>query len=456
MKEIRMGNFRCYEDQSIEFKPGINLLIGDNASGKTTILKACKYVLSAFFSGFSDENTRWISPDESDFTENIKDGIILPEKPVELDFTYDYDIYSKVPSKKQGLLFDTDTNISEEEKFTLQKVSKKNSRALVSGISGFRDYAKELYEEFISEETSQQVYALPLFACFTTEDIHTTRTTTKIEMGNFINYAQKNSFGYYECLDGNGFLPYWLKRLLVLQEGQKNLQEIEIVRQAIKDALGKDGCNIIGDMHIRPIQKKIYYILTDGREAESAQLSDGYKRLVNIVTDIAFRCALLNRGKYNIEACHETKGTVLIDEIDLHLHPTLQASVFKGLRNAFPKLQFIATTHAPMVMTGIENNEENVVYRLSYSTTDGYEVATAKTYGLDVSTITEAILNQSPRDEAVDNQLKQLFDLIDEEQTEKARFLFDELKSQFGDTLPDLARAEAMLNFTIEDDNEED
>ena len=79
MKEIRMGNFRCYADQSIEFKPGINLLIGDNASGKTTILKACKYVLSAFFSGFSDENTRWISPDESDFTENIKDGIILPE-----------------------------------------------------------------------------------------------------------------------------------------------------------------------------------------------------------------------------------------------------------------------------------------------------------------------------------------------------------------------------------------
>jgi len=445
MKEIRMGNFRCYEDQSIEFKPGINLLIGDNASGKTTILKACKYVLSAFFSGFSDENTRWINLDENDFTKKIKDGIILPEKPVELDFTYDYDIYSEFPRNED--LFGTDT------KFTLQKVSKKNSRALVSGISRFRDYAKDLYEAFISEETSQQVFALPLFACFTTEDIHTTR---KIDTGNFINYAQKSSFGYYECLDGNGFLPYWLKRLLVLQEGQKNLQEIEIVRQAIKDALGKDGCNIIGDMQIRPIQRKIYYILTDGREVESAQLSDGYKRLVNIVTDIAFRCALLNRGKYNIEACHETKGTVLIDEIDLHLHPTLQASVFKGLRNAFPKLQFIATTHAPMVMTGIENNEENVVYRLSYSTTDGYEIATAKTYGLDVSTITEAILNQSPRDEAVENQLQRLFDLIDEEQTEEAKSLLDELKSQFGDTLPDLAQAEAMLNFTIEDDNEKD
>lgn len=445
MKEIRMGNFRCYEDQSIEFKPGINLLIGDNASGKTTILKACKYVLSAFFSGFSDENTRWISPDGKDFTERIKDGIILPEKPVELDFTCDYDIYSEIP--RNGDLFGTD------RKFTLQKVSKKNSRALVSGILRFRDCAKRLHETFISEETSQQVYALPLFAYFTTEDIHTTR---KIDTGNFIIYSQKNSFGYYECLDGNGFLPYWLKRLLVLQEGKKNLQEIEIVRQAIKDALGENGCNIIGDMQIRPIQKKIYYILMDGREVESAQLSDGYKRLVNIVTDIAFRCALLNRGKYDIEACHETKGTVLIDEIDLHLHPTLQASVFKGLRNAFPKLQFIATTHAPMVMTGIENNEENVVYRLSYSTTDGYEIATAKTYGLDVSTITEAILNQSPRDEAVENQLKRLFDLIDEEQTEEAKSLLGELKSQFGDSLPDLAQAEAMLNFTIEDDNEKD
>lgn len=58
MKRIRLENFRCYTDQSIEFKSGINLLVGDNGSGKTSILKACKYVLSSFFAGFSDEHTK--------------------------------------------------------------------------------------------------------------------------------------------------------------------------------------------------------------------------------------------------------------------------------------------------------------------------------------------------------------------------------------------------------------
>ena len=59
MKSIKIENFRCFEHLEIEFKDRINLLIGDNAAGKTSLLKACKYALSAWFSGFSDENTRW-------------------------------------------------------------------------------------------------------------------------------------------------------------------------------------------------------------------------------------------------------------------------------------------------------------------------------------------------------------------------------------------------------------
>lgn len=94
-----------------------------------------------------------------------------------------------------------------------------------------------------------------------------------------MEYAQKASFGYYECLDGNGFFPYWQKRLLILHEGQKNLQEIEIVRNSISKALGREGCNIIADMQVRSIQGRIYYIFTDGREVEADLLSDGYKRL---------------------------------------------------------------------------------------------------------------------------------------------------------------------------------
>lgn len=436
MKEVKLENFRCYTQQTIKFKSGVNLLIGDNASGKTTLLKACKYILSAFFAGFSDENTKWISPDANDFSDLTQDGIILPERPIKIHFNQEPDLYSTI--------FDCNDAF-----YTLQKNSKKNSRALVSGISGYKEYAALLYQQFYSPETNSRVHPLPLFACFSTEDIHSTR---KIDASKFIKYAQKSSFGYYECLEGNGFLPYWLKRLLVLQEGQKNTDEIEIVRQALISALGTGGCDIIQDMHIRPNQKKVYYILSDEREVEAEHLSDGYKRLVNIVTDIAFRCALLNKDLFHRESCLYTHGTVLIDEVDLHLHPTLQATVLQGLQNAFPQLQFIVTTHAPMVMTGVEHNADNQVYKLSYSSIDGYQIVETQTYGLDASTMMEVILDQTPRAAKVEEELCQLFNLIDEEKEGEARELLTQLQSRFGNTLPELAEAEAMLNFTMEDD----
>jgi len=416
MKQIRLENFRCYKEITIPLKAGINLLIGDNASGKTSLLKACKYVLSAFFSGFSDENTKWISPIPDDFTVSEQNGIILPEEPIRIHFNYG------------------------EDEYTLQKNSKKNSRALVSGIIPYRNHTRML---------QNNANPLPLIASFTTEDIHTNR---KIIPKQFVQYNQKKSFGYFECLEGNGFFPYWLKRLLVLKEGNKNLEEIEIVRKAIHNVLGEEGCNIINDMDIRPMQGKVYYLFSDGREVEAGLLSDGYKRLVNIVTDIAFRCALLNRGIYGIETIEKTKGTVLIDEIDLHLHPTLQASILKALHNTFPNLQFIATTHAPMVMTGVENNENNIVYKLSYLGDNNYTIEETETYGMDISTITKVVLNQIPRDATIDQQLSTLFGLIDDNKKEEAKKLFDKMREQRENTLPELAEAEVMLNFTLEDD----
>lgn len=86
IQKIRLSNFRCYENLELNLRPRVNLLIGDNASGKTSFLRACKYALSSFFSGFSDENTHWLSPTTEDFRELVVGGIIAPEKPVSICF----------------------------------------------------------------------------------------------------------------------------------------------------------------------------------------------------------------------------------------------------------------------------------------------------------------------------------------------------------------------------------
>lgn len=436
MKEIRLENFRCYPDLSVTFRSGVNLLVGDNATGKTSILKACKYILSSFFCGFSDDNTKWSSPIHEDFRQIEVDGIVLQERPIHIHFNTD-DII-EYPTLRQTSI------IEEDMPYVLTKNSKKNSRPQTTGIKIYRDYATSLMHSYINEAGQQK--ALPLFASFSTEDIHSTR---KIDAGKFKTYHHKPSFGYYECLEGDGFFPYWIKRLLVLQEGRESHPEITIVRKAIQDALGMDGCQIIRDIQIRPIKKKVYYIFMDGREVEADYLSDGYRRLVNIVSDLAFRCALLNRGIYGEEACARTKGSVLIDEVDLHLHPTLQSLVLKGLRHAFPGLQFIVSSHAPMVMSGVESNEENIVYKLSFSAENGYDITPVVTYGMDMSTLTDVVLNQTPRVEEVELQLDKLFRLIDESQQEEAQSLLQEMKNTYGEYIPELAQAEAMLNCVI-------
>lgn len=437
MNEIRLQNFRCYSDLTIPFKSGINLLIGDNATGKTSVLLACKYVLSAFFSGFSDENTKWISPGNEDFRIRSSKGILLPELPIHIQFQTS-DIIEYPDMFQQTSLFESSAS------YTLTKNSKKNSRALTTGLREYKNYAAWLMAECFTE--SGQLMALPLFASFSTEDIHASR---KIDTSRFKIYNHKASFGYYECLEGNGFFPYWLKRLLVLQESHENHPEITIVRTAIRNALGPEGCNIISDMQVRPNQRKVYYILPDGRETEADYLSDGYRRLVNIVTDLAFRCALLNRGIYGENACALTRGTVLIDEADLHLHPSLQAVVLKGLRHAFPRLQFIVSSHAPMLMSSVETNDENTVYKLNYSPTDGYGIIPVNTYGMDLSTLTDVILNQVPRAAAVDQNLSQLFRLIDEGDYKEAAGLLQQMRDRHGENLPELTQAEAMLNCVI-------
>lgn len=380
MKKINLENFRCFNSFDLSFKPGINLLIGDNASGKTSIFRACRHVLSAFFSGFSDDNTKWYGIDNSDFMIIRNDGVLLPDKPIKIGF--DFDGFNHIVS--------VDDNIMP---FTIEKKSRKNSRALVSGFSEYRRYAKHLYDNMYDSDNNR-LAQLPVFVAFSTEDIHTKR---QINHEKFKSYAQKATFGYYECLSGGGCFNYWVERLIVLDEGENKLpvdsdlmksvaQEKRLVISALLNSLGHNGCDIINDIAVHSKQGKVYFTLKDGRVVDAFNLSDGYQRLVNIILDIAFRCVILNRELFGDDTCAKSYGTVLIDEIDLHLHPTLQSIVLNGLIHTFPNLQFIVTTHAPMIMSNVMSNDRNVVYKLDFSNNQ-YSATEVETYGMDLSTV---------------------------------------------------------------------
>ena len=429
MRRIKLCNYRCFEELDLDLAPRINLLIGDNASGKTSILYAIRTALSAFFLGYSDENTCFLGLSKRDFRIVESDTSLQNERPVSVSF--EVDAYENSIDAELALL-------------------SSKGRTRITGAKKYKEYSRSIFNSLFDKEKNIQVKALPLFAYFSTEDIHSNSRQVR---NRLLSYKHKPSLGYYECLEGNGLFNIWQKRMLILAEKDSTHPELVSVIETVKYALGQDGCNIIRDIAVRPQKGEIYYCLSDGREVEANMLSDGYRRIIHIVTEIAFRCLLLNRGVFGDKSCTETRGTVLIDEIDWHLHPTLQSCIVGVLSRAFPNIQFIVTTHAPMVMGSVKQEDNNRIYKMSYKPDSGYRQTMHAIYGMDASTIIETILEHDSRNSEVKRMLDDLFEQIDRDEYQKANESLKTLKDQFEDTLPELAKAETMLYFL---NNEED
>lgn len=437
MEKIEIHNFRCFRHLAVGFTPGVNLLIGDNASGKTSLLMACKYAVSSFFSGFSDQYTVWAAPRKEDFLKFAAGEKRFNTQAIRLDYSFFADEFLGLEGSDADL-----------GKQTLICKNEKNRRPLISGLARLRDYGRFLAEDSLSilyDGSILQKVPLPLFASFSTHGIHMQQ---KVISKYFNDIHQTPSFGYYMCHSTDGLLPHWVRRMLILKEADANPVERAIVMNALRSMFGPGGCGVIDDLDPRVNYKDIICRFTDGREIPSAMLSDGYKRLFSIVIDLAFRCALLNSVIYGEEAALRTTGTVIIDEIDLHLHPSLQAVVLKALQAAFPALQFITSTHAPMVMSGVEDNGSNSVLYMAYRDGD-YSITEVDTFGMDLSTLAESVLQVPSRNPSVKVELDRLATYIDDEDFGNAKRLLASLKERFGDRIPELSGFDTQI--TVEE-----
>jgi predicted ATP-binding protein involved in virulence len=156
--------------------------------------------------------------------------------------------------------------------------------------------------------------------------------------------------GYLDCLDPASDakrLLSWFKtqELAALQQG-KPISSLEACRAAILSCI-PDATKVWFD-----VQQDALLLETNGRIQSFSNLSDGFRNMLAMVADIAVRCATLN-PHLGADAALQTPGIVLIDEIDLHLHPRWQRRVVGDLLKAFPKVQFVATTHSPFIIQSL-------------------------------------------------------------------------------------------------------
>jgi predicted ATP-binding protein involved in virulence len=189
----------------------------------------------------------------------------------------------------------------------------------------------------------------------------------------------------------------------------------------------------------RRIPNPTLVISKDNQDFKLDQLSSGEKRLLMLATDLARRLAIANPGLG--ENAWQGEGIVLIDEIDLHLHPQWQRRVLPALTKTFPNCQFIVTTHSPQVLSEVPRESVFILEDgklLEYS---------PHTRGRDSNSILYEIFNVKERPEWSQQEIDHCLDLIDNEKWDEAREALKELSNRLGENDTAVVQAQSILHF---------
>jgi predicted ATP-binding protein involved in virulence len=211
--------------------------------------------------------------------------------------------------------------------------------------------------------------------------------------------------------------------------------KLEAARQAIYSMLGE------GFSHL--LMKRAIYQITiqkDGQEIELSWLSDGEKNLLALASDLARRLAVTYPGSLN--PLHEA-GLVLIDEIELHLHPAWQRIIIQRLTQTFPGCQFIVTTHSPQVLSNVQHECIHIL-----KVEDGNVVVKRpeRSYGRDSNRILEDIMEDYKRPPEIEARILELFRIIHDGELDRAKDLIQDLATEIGIDEPELIRAASTIH----------
>ena len=240
------------------------------------------------------------------------------------------------------VLIDAEGLLDGQEVAWERKIKRAGGRTTRALSGRLKQCAQEL-----AEKVSANVSAvLPVLGYYGTGRVWKQKKLTEVITGT----TGSRFLGYLNCLDpasDEKRLVGWFKtRELVALQKKQILPDLEAVRSALRTCIGEVE-EVYWDFEadqlaIRQEQRVVWF----------RQLSDGYRNMIGMVADIAERCITLN-PQLGSDAVKQTPGVVLIDEIDLHLHPKWQRHVVADLLRTFARVQFLATTHSPFIIQSL-------------------------------------------------------------------------------------------------------
>ncbi|NDV63735.1 AAA family ATPase [Bacteroides sp. 224] len=320
VKSLKIRNFKGVENLEIKAHDKINVIVGVNGAGKSTVLQALNHLFSWYTARMKSVNGKGIGIGAQDI--NIHAGETLLE--IELNNNVHWSIYKQKPSNRQKPIAKTD-------------------------LSSMTHYVNELVETF---EASPKDTSLPLIASYSVN-----RSVIDIPIRIRLKH-ELNPMSIYDIQLMNGanfrsFFAWFREREDIENEKMRYEKDIELDKQlqAVRNAIS----NVLpgyGELRIQRSPRAIV-LNKNGNIFKIDQLSDGEKCYLTLIADIARRLAMANPG---LENPLSGEGIIMIDEVDLHLHPSWQLEVVPKLRNTFPNCQFFLTTHSPHIVSDIRNN----------------------------------------------------------------------------------------------------
>jgi predicted ATP-binding protein involved in virulence len=366
--ELELQNFRCFEQEPFEFSEKFNILIGDNATGKTTILDAIVSLISLYIHRLSlSDYPKYI---EYNFQSHgrIEDSDVKIEARIKNQRKTNFDV---------KILCQAFINKSEISWWIKREIIYSDDGGMewygLGQSSNIYPFAESMREKYDNSE----IINLPIVAYYGID-----RLWRLLKKGQDVEIrgrdfeenilARKSRFwGYKDCLQSESNLILDIFRFEDIDDLLG--EEYVLVHQAISNALS--SCQIDGWSEINYDQTEDTLLVKseNGKSQHFSNLSDGVKNMIGMVSDIAFRCAILN-PHLGVNAPQETEGVIFIDEIDLHLHPRWQRRIVEDLQRTFPNIQFFATTHSPFIIQSLRQGKLINLNDTPYSEYEGQSI----------------------------------------------------------------------------------
>lgn len=412
---LEIRNFRRFIDAKFDFHPRFNLLVGENGAGKSSLLDALAVAAGGWLLGIDGAAKRHIDARSEVRRARFVRGkrpVFEPQFPVEVS--------------ARGVV------IGKRVEWT-RSLAREGGRTTRADASSMRDLA----EARAREVRSGAARPLPLICHYGAGRLWKEPKDMAPEGDEEpVRYSRLD--GYRLALDPRidfASLMRWLRRekYIALQEGREGPHFIAVKRALLGCVEGARSV----DYDVK--EEDLVVDFEDEGPLPYRLASDGRRSMIALVADIGYRASLLN-PQLGERVLEKTRGVVLIDEIDLHLHPRWQRHVISDLAEIFRGVQFFATTHSPQIV-GEVPKEEILVLR-----GDGAHHPSIS-IGADSNWILEHVLGGNERTEKARTLIRAVEEAFDRSNWKLARRRLGALEELFdGDVDGEVTRLRGTLH----------